>query len=320
MSLLEVRNLSISVRRGTERLPAVNGVSFAVERGEIVGLGGESGSGKSLTALSIPGLLPQAAEISGGEIAYNGRPLSSLDEKSLCRIRGKEIAMIFQESRQSLNPLMRLGDQIAEPLELHSLMKKKEARLAAAEILAKLRLPEKVLDAKPHELSGGMCQRVMIAIAAVCGPALLIADEPSAALDKTSEEHIFALLEEINRGFGTAIFFISHDLGAVRRFCSRFIVMYGGKIVEEGPVEAVFSSPAHPYTRGLIGAIPGKDKRGKALANIPGQAPAIEDRLSGCPFAPRCPRREEKCLSHFPAALTVGRGHSAHCFLYGNNP
>ena len=320
MSLLEVRGLSVCIKRNQKRFTAVNGISFDIAAGEIVGIAGESGSGKSLTALSISRLLPPAAEIAGGKIAYNGISLSSLDEKSLCGIRGKEISMIFQETRQSLNPLMRCGDQITEALELHGIMCKKSFRLSALELLKKLGLPEKTFTAFPHELSGGMCQRVMIAIAAVCRPRLLIADEPSSSLDKKNEEQILGLLREINQNFGTAVLFISHDLSAARRFCSRILVIYAGKIVEEGPAEAVFSSPAHPYTRGLSGAIPGRNRRGKALANIPGHVPSIDDPIPGCPFAPRCAHVQEKCRTAFPRQTDLGNGHIFYCFYAENHP
>ena len=331
VALLEARNLSVGIRRRGAYLPAVEDVSFDIEAGEIAGLAGESGCGKTLTALSIAGLLPRAAEIGGGAIRFNpGGPdaagdssdLLALDEDALCRIRGKEISMIFQESRESLNPLMRAGAQIAETLELHGLGDKKQSRAAALDMIARLGFadPAQVWSAFPHQLSGGMCQRVMIAIAAICRPRLLIADEPVTALDAAAGDQILELLARINRESGAAILCISHDLSVVRRFCRRFLVMYAGKIVEEGPAEALFSSPAHPYTKGLIGAIPGREQRGRLLANIPGQAPSIEDRLSGCPFAPRCPQVREPCRAAFPPAMDLGggrAGHRVHCFMAG---
>jgi peptide/nickel transport system ATP-binding protein len=323
MALLEVRNLSLEIsrRRGGlhEFLLLVDGISFDIDTREIAGLAGESGCGKTISSLSILRLLPPGVELRGGTITLNGIPLHSLSEKELCRIRGKEISIIFQEPRESLDPLMRIGEQIGETLELHGMAEKKEARKAALEIIEKLSLGEskKIYRAFPHQLSGGMCQRVMIAIAAICRPKLLIADEPSTALDTANEEHILALLAGINRDYGTAILFISHDLSVLRRFCKRLFIMYAGKIVEEGPAEALFSAPLHPYTRGLISAIPVRERRGSPLAAIPGKVPSIEDRLPGCAFVPRCPHVMEKCRAGFPAETDCGGGHKVHCFFAG---
>ncbi|MCL2763055.1 MAG: ABC transporter ATP-binding protein [Treponema sp.] len=323
MALLEVRNLSISIRRGQHYYTAVNGINFSINAGEIAALAGESGSGKSLTALSIVRLLPPKAKITGGEILYSTNETVNLchsDEESLCRIRGREIAMIFQEPRQSLNPLMRVGTQIAETLELHG-MHTKSANGAALDILRQLKFPEpeQILRAWPHQLSGGMCQRVMIAIAAICRPRLLIADEPITALDPANREHILDLLKQINREFGTAILFISHDLSAVQHFCSRFSVMYSGHIIEEGPSEAMLT-PLHPYTIGLVGAIPRKENRTQSLAVISGKAPALEEPVSGCPFAPRCPKVQAVCTANFPPWTNKSDGRRVCCFMeYGSS-
>jgi peptide/nickel transport system ATP-binding protein len=320
--MLAVRNLSISIGP----FQAVQDLSFDIASGEITGLAGESGCGKTLTALSITGLLPDAAKVSSGEILFarNGGPplnLRALSEEALCRIRGREISMIFQEPRQSLNPLIRAGAQIAETLELHGLADKKQAKAAAVETLAALGFeePEKICAAFPHQLSGGMCQRVMIAMAAICRPKLLIADEPSTALDEAAQNQILSLLADINRSFGTAILFISHDLSVVRRFCGRFLVMYAGRIIEEGPAEKVFASPAHPYTRLLVGAIPDKSRRGKPLASIGGRMPSIADKLPPCPFAPRCPQRTERCMNEAPPFAEIGGGRRARCFFAGEH-
>jgi peptide/nickel transport system ATP-binding protein len=334
MPLLEVRNLTINIRRGKKYYTAVNGIDFKIDAGEIIALAGESGSGKSLTALSIPGLLSARAKIAGGEILYfhDGETvdLCKTEEKSLRQIRGKEISMIFQEPRQSLNPLMKVGSQITEALELHnefSAKNKKTANRLAAnklaanklalEMLEKLQFPqpEKIMDAWPYQLSGGMCQRVMIAIAAICRPRLLIADEPTTALDTANQNHILELLKQINREFGTAILFISHDISMARHFCSRFMVMYSGKIIEEGPSEAILSSPLHPYTIALANAIPCKENKGKPLANIPGRAPPLEIPLPGCHFAPRCPRAQTLCKDALPPLADVGNGRYVRCFL-----
>ncbi|MDR0495929.1 MAG: ABC transporter ATP-binding protein [Treponema sp.] len=271
MALLEVKNLRIGIQHGHEYFSPVDGISFTINAGEIVGLAGESGCGKTLTSLSLLRLLPQAACISGGAIYYHtisGETvdLCSLDEECLRRIRGKEISMIFQEPRQSLNPLMRIGAQTAETLELHG-TPKTTAHEAALELLNKLRFPqpEKILRARPYQLSGGMCQRVMIAIAAICRPRLLIADEPLTALDTENQNHILSLLKQINREFGTAVLFISHDLPLAKNFCSRFLIMNAGKIVEEGPSQTLFTAPVHHYTRELVEAMPSRKNRSRPL-------------------------------------------------------
>jgi len=329
MSLLEVRNLSVSIRRGKKYYTAVDGIDFRIDAGEIIALAGESGCGKSLTALSVPGLLPARAKISNGEILFSPDggtvDLCKTEEKSLRQIRGKEISMIFQEPRQSLNPLMKVGAQITEALELHndiysassSAANKLAANKLALEMLEKLQFsqPEKIMDAWPHQLSGGMCQRVMIAIAAICRPRLLIADEPTTALDTANQNHILELLKRINREFGTAILFISHDISMARHFCSRFMVMYSGRIIEEGPSEAILSSPLHPYTIALANAIPCKENRGKPLANIPGRSPPLETTLPGCHFAPRCPGAQTKCKDVLPPLAQAGGGRYVRCFL-----
>ena len=275
MALLEVQNLTVSIQNQRTNFSPVAGISFTINAGEIVGLAGESGCGKTLTALSISGLLPSAPKIAGGAVHYHTASgevvdLSSLNEEAMRRVRGKEIAMIFQEPRQSLNPLMRVGAQIAEALELHG-ADRKTANEAALGTLRQLKFPEpeKIMSAWPHQLSGGMCQRVMIAIAAICRPRLLIADEPLTALDMANQEHILSLLKQINREFGTAIFFISHDLPLARHFCSRFLIMRSGKIIEEGPTETLFAAPAHSYTSGLIGAFPSGTHHSQPPANIP---------------------------------------------------
>jgi peptide/nickel transport system ATP-binding protein len=335
--MLEVRNLTIDLKRRQKYYTAVDGIDITINAGEIVALAGESGSGKSLSALSIARLLPPAAHISGGTIQYSTASgenvnLCSLNEKSLRQIRGNEITMIFQEPRQSLNPLMRVGSQIAETLELHG-TDQKTASEAAHDLLRKLQFPEpeKIFNAWPHQLSGGMCQRVMIAIAAICRPRLLIADEPITALDTVNQQHILSLLKHINSEFGTAILFISHDLSVVRHFCSRLMVMYAGKIIEEGPSKAILSAPLHPYTIGLVGAVPRKENRGRPLANISGKSPSLEEKLSGCLFAPRCLRliREpmlleksqtrERCTAAVPPLVDIGGDHRVRCIYSGAN-
>jgi ABC-type glutathione transport system ATPase component len=275
VALLEVQNLTVSIQNRQIDFSPVAGISFSINAGEIVGLAGESGCGKTLTALSISGLLPAAPKVTDGAILYHTASgevvdVRSLDEEAMRRIRGKEIAMIFQEPRQSLNPLMRVGAQIAETLELQG-ADKKTANEAALDTLRQLKFPEpeKIIHAWPHQLSGGMCQRVMIAIAAICRPRLLIADAPLTALDMANQEHILSLLKQINREFGTAILFISHDLPLARHFCSRFLIMRSGTIIEEGPSETLFAAPAHSYTSGLIEAFPPEENHNQPPANIP---------------------------------------------------
>ncbi|MDR2376481.1 MAG: ABC transporter ATP-binding protein [Treponema sp.] len=317
--LLEVRDLRIGIKGH----PAVDGISFSMNEGEILGIVGESGCGKSLTALSIPRLLPEAALITGGSIRYRDRDrnryreLTALREGELRKIRGREISMIFQEPRFSLNPLLRVGKQITETLELHGERDKTLMKNRALSLMQSLGLQEaeKLLPLYPHQLSGGMCQRVMIAIAMIHGPRLLIADEPTTALDVSIQAQILELVKKINRETGTAILFISHDLSVIQAVCRRVLVMYAGKLVEQGPVGEVFTRPAHEYTRGLLGSIPGRSSRGRPLTNIPGRVPPIEEaRPPGCPFAPRCTAATLPCRKTFPPEISVGPGHSASCF------
>jgi peptide/nickel transport system ATP-binding protein len=310
--LLEVKDLRILIKGYT----AVEGLSFRVDQGEIVGLVGESGCGKSLTALSIPALLPQGGLVAGGKVLFRGRDLGVLGERELRLLRGREISMVFQEPLSSLNPLLRIGRQITEPLELHGQKNRAENGKRAVEIMESLGLPEpeKLMRLYPHQLSGGMCQRVMIALAMIAGPRLLIADEPTTALDVSVQAQILELLKKINRETGISILFISHDLSVINRICHRVLVMYAGKLVEQGTVEEVFTRPCHEYTRGLLGSLPGRGGKGKALVNIPGRVPPIEaPRLPGCPFASRCPRALDRCRAAFPGETALSPTHRFHC-------
>ncbi|WP_461256021.1 ABC transporter ATP-binding protein [Treponema sp. R80B11-R83G3] len=312
--LLEVNNLAAGIKKDGKIFQILKDVSFSIDEGEIVGLAGESGCGKSMTALSIPNLLPQPVKILGGEIILNHIPLTSLGEKELCYIRGKEISVIFQDIRQSLNPLMMIGGQITEMLELAGSTDKEANKSQALETLASLGFdePEKIFDAFPHQLSGGMCQRVMTAIAVIRRPRLLLADEPSSALDMESQQRILSLLAEMNRKYKTSVLIISHDLSIIRQFCNRFLVMYAGKIIEEGQSGALFS-PLHPYTNALLKAIPEKEKRGKKLNSIHGKVPSIYDSFSGCPFAPRCEKAQSICSQNFPPQKEIN-GAKVHCY------
>ncbi|MCL2138640.1 MAG: ABC transporter ATP-binding protein [Treponema sp.] len=319
MALLDVKNLCVGIKRGKTCLMAVKGLNLSINAGEITAIAGESGCGKTLSALSVMRLLPPSVEITGGTIQFTKRDgevlnVNSISEKMMSKTRGKEIAMIFQEAKQALNPLMKIGRQIAETLELHG-ENKKTAMQAALDLLQKLQFPqpEKILHLWPHQLSGGMCQRVMIAVASICRPSLLIADEPTSSLDAENKNHILTLLRQINREFGTAVLFISHDLDTVRNFCSRILIMYSGSIIEEGPAQRIFSAPLHPYTKALLGIIPLKEQRGQPLAGIKGNAPLIEDVFAGCRFAPRCPKAKELCATKFPSITEIKAGNKVRC-------
>ena len=318
--LLDVRNLSIGIKKEGNVPLAVNDISFHIDEGEILGLAGESGCGKSLSALSIPGLLPESAVITKGEIIFNDRDLTKVKEKEMYAVRGSEISVIFQETRQSLNPLMRVGAQIMEALELSGLNLQRRSSFDRAgnkekvmQMLVSLGFEdaEKVYNAYPHRLSGGMCQRVMAAIAAIRHPRLLLADEPSSSLDAESQKRILSLLTKMNRENKMSVLIISHDLSIIRQFCSRYLVMYAGRIIEEGPSQSLFKA-LHPYTKALINAIPDKSKRGKKLENIPGKVPSIGDNLKGCPFAPRCKKTQDICLESFPPLNKINH-HRVFC-------
>ncbi|MDR2542258.1 MAG: ABC transporter ATP-binding protein [Treponema sp.] len=299
MALLEVKNLTVGIKKGKNTLKAIDNISFSIKEGEITGLAGESGCGKTMTALAIMNLLPLGFRILDGEIIFNGQSLTALNEKHLCRIMGSEIGMVFQDVRQSLNPLMKVGKQITEMMELS----KTDNKQNALEMLSLLGFeePEKIFDAYPHQLSRGMCQRVMITIAAIRRPKLLLADELTSALDEENQKRIISLLLEMNQKYKTSILFISHELSIIQEFCSRFFVMYAGKIIEENTVQGdTLYCALHPYTNALIDAMPSKEKRGKKLKSISGKVPSIEDRFMGCPFAPRCPKAQTICREVFP--------------------
>lgn len=323
-TLLEVKNLSLGIIRENRLYSAVEDISFDIRPGEIAGIVGESGSGKTLTALSIPGLLDGNKKVTGGSILFNKEHavcnLLTLNEKELQDIRGKEISMIFQEHSSSLDPLAKIGSQIAETLELHGEKDKALIKKKVIALMEKLKLPdpEKLLQTYPHRLSGGMCQRVMIALAMICRPRLLIADEPTTALDRDTQLQILALLKEINRELGTSILFISHDLEAVQNICGRVLVMYSGRILETGKTDEVFVHPAHEYTRGLLNAIPNRAKKEQDLEAIPGKIPQLEEgRPRGCPFHPRCKKSLAACKDAFPTEKIIDADgdHKTRCIL-----
>ncbi|HUP63849.1 MAG TPA: ABC transporter ATP-binding protein [Thermoanaerobaculia bacterium] len=322
-TLLEIRDLRTSFRTDEGLVHAVDKVSFTVGRGEAVALVGESGSGKSVTAFSIMGLVQSPGRITHGEIRFKDRNLVGIKEDDYRKIRGNDIAMIFQEPMTSLNPVFTIGDQVMEAIRIHRHVGKKEARKQAIEALELVAIPDphKRIDDYPHQLSGGMRQRIMIAIALSCDPELLIADEPTTALDVTIQAQIMELMGRLQQQLGLAILLITHDLGVVAEFCERIIVMYTGRIVEEAPVRHLFGSPGHPYTRGLLRSLPKLDQAGRGerrrLESIPGMVPSITDLPKGCKFNTRCPDVMEICYGLEPARMMIGQDHDARCYLHG---
>lgn len=320
MALLEVNNLEISFRHGKKYLTTVNGVSFHVNPGETLGIVGESGCGKSVTSLSIMGLLPENLSKIGdtSEILFEGKSLTKLSQAEYQQIRGKDIAMIFQDPMTSLNPVLTIGYQMIEQIVTHEKVDKKTARERAAEMLEKVGIPrpEKVLQDYPHQLSGGMRQRVMIAMALSCNPKLLIADEPTTALDVTIQAQILELMKELQDEFNTSIMFITHDLGVVAEICDRVIVMYAGEIIEEGTVEDIFNNPSHPYTIGLLNSIPDLEREERRLQSIPGSVPTPDKMPTGCRFSPRCKHATEKCRTQKPEFQFISEKHQARCWLH----
>lgn len=316
--LLEVSDLVVTLPTAHGRQAALHGVSFTLERGATFGLVGESGCGKSLTALALMGLLPEGAQV-GGSIRLEGRELTALDDPAYAALRGDRLGMVFQEPMTALNPVHRIGDQIAESLRLHRRLDRDAARAEALRLLERVRLPRarERLDAWPHELSGGQRQRVVIAIALACGPDLLIADEPTTALDATLQREVLDLLAELRRDLGMALLLISHNLDVMAATVDTLAVMYGGRIVEQGPTREVFERRAHPYTRGLFAARPRLGlARGTRLATIAGRVPALHEMPGGCPFAARCPLVIEACRAAPPPALAVNAHHSVRCLRW----
>ncbi len=320
--LLDVKGLrtSFKLREGTVR--AVTGVDFSVRRGEILGLVGESGCGKSVSSLSIMRLIVPPGVIEGGEVMFDGEDLLKLPESRMRDIRGNRISMIFQQPTSSLNPVMKTGFQIGEVLETHRKMKRKAARDRAMELMQMVGIPDpkRRIDAYPHEMSGGMAQRVMIAMALACEPELLIADEPTTALDVTIQAQILDLMRRLQRETGTAIVLITHDLGVVAEMCDRVAVMYAGEIIEQTDTHTLFNKPLHPYTRGLIGSVPILGQPKDELSVIPGIVPSLMALPPGCRFAPRCRAREEYAVTPatetHPELLSAGDEHNVRCWLY----
>ena len=319
--LLEVKGLRTSFYTRDGVIRAVDGIDFHVERREVLGLVGESGCGKSVTSLSVLRLIPKPGRIEAGEVLFEGNDLLKVDSDAMRKIRGEQIAMIFQQPTSALNPVWDVGRQIAEVLEIHRNMKQKAARGRALELLKMVGIPdpERRLRAFPHELSGGMAQRVMIAMALACEPDLLIADEPTTALDVTIQAQILDLMRHLREETGTAIILITHDLGVVAEMCDRVAVMYAGEIVEQTDVVSLFRNPRHPYTRGLIASVPVMGDVREALTVIPGNVPNLIDLPPACRFAPRCVARVEAglqiCTERHPALLPVDADHDTRCWL-----
>ena len=316
MALLEVRDLRVSFETLDGTVNAVNGVDFALEAGRSLAVVGESGSGKSQIMLAVMGLLARNGTASGS-VKFDGAELLGLDEGAFNRIRASEIAMVFQDPMTALNPYMRISDQMTEVLTLHRGMGVREALDEAVRLLDAMEVPDARTRIRmyPHEFSGGMRQRVLIAMALLCRPRLLIADEPTTALDVTVQSQIVRLLAGLRSDLGTAIVLVTHDVGVVAGSCDEMVVLYGGRVMESGPVESVFAAPLHPYTRGLLDAVPTIDRDDERLPAIPGDPLSASLVPAGCPFAPRCPRAEDRCRDERPEIATLVPGRLAACHL-----
>ncbi|WP_144511770.1 ABC transporter ATP-binding protein [Bacillus sp. FJAT-22090] len=318
--ILEVKNLQTSFFTDDGVIPSVDYVDFHVKEGEILGIVGESGCGKSVTSLSIMGLVPSPpGKITDGEILFKGKDLTKFSEKEMRKVRGNDVAMIFQEPMTSLNPLFTIGNQLLEAITLHKKdWSKKQAKARAIEMLKLVGLPraEELMKDYPHQLSGGMRQRVMIAMALVCDPQVLIADEPTTALDVTIQAQILKLMRELNERLNTAVILITHDLGVVAETCERVVVMYAGKVVEEGTVETIFTNPQHPYTKGLIASVPDMRYKKQRLYSIPGNVPKPGTIPTGCRFAARCEFVFGRCTKENPPLYETSEIQKTRCFLY----
>lgn len=315
--LLEVRDLNLEFRTSRGVQQALMGVSFDVQKGDVFGLVGETGCGKTVTGLSVLRLLPGSARISAGQLIFDGADLLKLSKKDMEDVRGGKIAMIFQDPSSSLNPVFTIGSQIERVVRQHLPMAAAEARQHAAEMLDAVGLPDvkRILNSYPHELSGGMQQRVMIAMALSCRPRLLIADEPTTALDVTIQAQILRLIRELQQKMDFSVILITHNLGVVAQTCDRLAVLYAGRVVETGTTRDIFKKPQHPYTRGLINAIPKPGSRGKKMEAILGTVPINPGAVVGCAFAPRCQFAFEQCTLQPPSLLDVEEHHKSACFL-----
>jgi peptide/nickel transport system ATP-binding protein len=318
-ALLELKNLKTYFRRKKAMIPAVDGVDLVINKGETVALVGESGSGKSITSLSIMRLIPSPpGEIVDGQINFEGKDLVKASEDEMCKIRGNDISMIFQEPMTSLNPVLTIGEQITEVLTYHQHLNNAMAKKKAIEMLELVGFSraKEIINEYPHRLSGGMRQRVMIAMAMSCNPKLLIADEPTTALDVTIQAQILDLMKGLSKKFETSILIITHDLGVVSEVADRVVVMYAGQVVEEAVVEDLFENPLHPYTTGLMGSIPSIDQDHSRLTSIEGNVPSPENLPQGCRFAPRCPHAFDRCFGEMPELVRKQGNRSVRCFLH----
>ncbi len=317
--ILDVKHLKTYFFTDDGEIPAVDDVSFSISEGEVLGIVGESGCGKSVTALSTMKLVPYPpGKIVGGEILFKGKDLVPYSEAQMRKIRGNEIGMIFQEPMTSLNPVFTIGRQVSEAIRIHKKVSKEKAREMAIDMIKQVGIAraEEIVDEYPHRLSGGMRQRVMIAMAMSCEPDLLIADEPTTALDVTIQAQILDLMKKLNKEHGTAIMMITHDLGVVAETCDRVIVMYSGKIVEEGDVRSILKNPQHPYTKGLLESLPKVHQQEERLYSIPGNVPKPGSIKGGCSFAPRCKYAFDDCFKESPELVEITPGHTARCLLY----
>jgi peptide/nickel transport system ATP-binding protein len=317
-TVLEVKDLEVSVKSENNVITLVKDIHFTVKKGETVGIVGESGCGKSITSLSIIGLLPTNATISKGSIRLNGEDLTKLSKKEMRKVRGKDISMIFQEPMSSLNPVYTVGTQIIEMIRAHNKFSRAESKKLAITLLELVGIPRanEMIDEYPHQLSGGMRQRVMIAMAMSCSPQLLIADEPTTALDVTIQAQILELMKDLQKKRDMSIIMITHDLGVVAEVCDRVVVMYAGQVVEEANVVELFENPQHPYTMGLLASMPNMEEEVEFLKSIPGTVPRPDMMPKGCRFADRCPNVYSKCLAEEPALIATTNNTKCRCWLY----
>ncbi|WP_017725931.1 ABC transporter ATP-binding protein [Halalkalibacterium ligniniphilum] len=316
-SIIEIKDLQIAFRTDSRDVTVIDNVNFRVDKGETLGIVGESGCGKSVTSMSIMGLLPPIAKVTKGSIKLKDRELVGMSKKQLRSVRGKEIAMIFQEPMTSLNPVYNIGKQIIELILNHRKVSKKEAKAHALEMLKLVGIPrpEEVINEYPHQLSGGMRQRVMIALAMSCNPEVLIADEPTTALDVTIQAQILELMKDLQKKLGMSIILITHDLGVVAEMCDRVVVMYAGQVVEECTIEQLFTKPHHPYTEGLLASVPNMEEEQETLTSIPGTVPSPGEMPKGCRFAERCPYVLDRCFEKVPELFVLGPNTKSRCWL-----